>query len=117
TEPLEPVPMELPECPPTILGLMASGSNLSARWPKTFSSRGWLSVVPRKFTLGTVPELPRSFQNVPSRRAGHKSVEHTLPSAIAREVTEFGASAVTVIAPGLTVEATAALPAENAYVA
>src|SRR5437016_4299988 len=51
--------------PPTRLARpLAFGSMRNARAPLTRSSRGWLSVVPRKFTPAVVPAFPVSFQRL-----------------------------------------------------
>src|SRR5205807_10290754 len=94
------------------------GSNRNARVLLTTKSSDSLSVVPRKFTPGTVPALPSLFQNVVANVETFRSAGVIVPSAIlapvtaplskAEVVTEFTPSFEAVIEPPGTVAASVA---------
>src|SRR5437016_9160654 len=63
--PTTPGPIRLLGAPPMTFGApLVFGSIRNARMPLTFSSSGWLSAVPRKFTPAVVPLLPPVFQKL-----------------------------------------------------
>ena len=63
--PLTPAATRLLRNPPITLGVpVPLGSSRSARCALTFTSSGWLSLVPMKFWPGAAPLLPARCQSV-----------------------------------------------------